>query len=238
MNDLPVMLRVRGRRCVVVGGGAVAVRRAAALRDAGAAVTVIAPEMHTDMPAEVERLDRAYQPGDLADALLVVIATDERAVNEQVAADAARLGVLTNRADAPDAGDFAVPAHAHHGPVTIAVHTGGVSAAAGGAIRRQLSEALGDDWPRLLTAAAPFRERIQAAVAHRATREAALKQLTDEQAMRVLRSGGVAALEAHCRGVYDRARQQDSKKVAADQLESINHKGHGEHRETAGENAD
>ena len=203
MNDLPVMLRVRGRRCVIVGGGAVAVRRAGALSEAGAAVTVIAPRIDARMPAEVEQVTRPYQADDLADALLVVIATDDRAVNEQVAADAARLKVLTNRADAPDDGDLSVPAHAHHGPVTIAVHTGGISAAAGAVIRRQLSEALGEDWPRLLATAAPFLERMQRSVSDRATREAALRQLTDEHAMAVLRSGGVAALDAHCRGGDD-----------------------------------
>src|SRR5688500_7812670 len=100
MPDLPAMLRVAGRVCVVVGGGPVAARRAKALAEAGALVRVIAPKVD----AAIQELDvtiepRPYRSGDLEDAFLVVVATDDAKLNAAVATDAHRIGALVNRAD-------------------------------------------------------------------------------------------------------------------------------------------
>lgn len=199
MPDLPVMLKVEGTRCVIVGGGAVARRRAEALLAAGAEVVVIAPHPDAALAAMgLTLLERPYQAGDLAGARLVVIATDDEAVNAVAAREAAERGVLVNRADAPDAGDFTVPAHAHHGPLTLAVHTGGVSASAAAAIRRQLSEALDPDWPRLLELVAPYRPAIQARMTDPAERQDRLRKLTDARAMNILKAQGPDALRRHC----------------------------------------
>jgi precorrin-2 dehydrogenase/sirohydrochlorin ferrochelatase len=207
MGDFPIMLKVAGRRCVVVGGGEVAARRMQSLLDAGAMVTIIAPawtmaiaEAAAASPDRVTCMDKSYEAGDLQrrhnDAALVIVATDDPKVNQQVQADARQIGVLVNRADDPEAGDFTVPAHAHHGPVTIAVHSGGVSASAAATIRRQMSAHLDPDWPRLLEAAAPHRQAIQQAFADVTQRRERLKQLTDEQAMRILKTQGIDALKA------------------------------------------
>ncbi|MFW6060327.1 MAG: precorrin-2 dehydrogenase/sirohydrochlorin ferrochelatase family protein [Phycisphaeraceae bacterium] len=199
MANFPVMLKLTGRRCVIVGGGGVAHRRAAALLEAGAAVTVIAPAVEDKLaalPVSIER--RAYRRGDLDGARLVVIATDDPAVNRRVAEDAAAAGVLVNRTDDPDAGDVAVPAHGRHGAVTIAVDTAGISAAAAATIRRQLSEKLDPDWPRLLEAVAPYREQVRQRIADRAERQVRLRRLTDEQAMNILKAQGTEALRRHC----------------------------------------
>jgi len=193
-----VMLNVRGRRCVIVGGGAVAARRAAALLDSGAEVTVIAPKVDAELAGlAVTVHHRGYEQGDLDGARMVVVATDDPAVNERVAADAASLAILTNRADAPEQGDLTIPAHAHHGPITLAVHTGGTSARAAATIRRQLSDALDPDWPRLLEAAAPYRKRVQDAVPDPDDRQTRLRRLTDDQAMNILKSQGEPALRDH-----------------------------------------
>lgn len=204
MADLPVMLKVRGWRCVVVGGGSVAQRRAAALVEAGAAVTVIAPTVTAELaalPVAIER--RPYAPGDLDGARLVVVATDDAAANQTVADEAAAAGVLVNRVDDPQASDLAVPAHDRHGPVTIAVDTGGISASAAAVIRRQLSEALDPDWPRLLEAVAPYRGEVQARIGDAAARQDRLRRLTDEQAMNILKTQGVAALRRHCEALVN-----------------------------------
>jgi precorrin-2 dehydrogenase / sirohydrochlorin ferrochelatase len=199
MAELPVMLRVVGRRCVIVGGGAVALRRARALLEAGAEVRVVAPRVDAELqtlPVGVEQ--RPYRRGDLAGALLAVAATDDPAVNAAVAAEAREAGVLVNRADEPEAGDLTIPAHARHGPITLAVHTGGISAAAAATIRRQLSEALDPDWPRLLRIAAPYRELIQRRVPDDAARHERLTRLTGPEAMRTLKERGSAAFETFC----------------------------------------
>jgi precorrin-2 dehydrogenase/sirohydrochlorin ferrochelatase len=193
MPDLPVMLRIEGKRCVIVGGGPVARRRAAALLEAGGRVTVVAPQIDPDLAAmsvTVER--RAYRETDLDGAFLVVVATGDDAVNAAIGEDARRRGVLVNRADEPTEGDFTVPAHARHGPITLAVHTGGVSAGAGAAIRRELSAALDPAWPRLLELVAPFRSRIQDATPEPDVRQEAPEGARSRSCETVLRKPCVA----------------------------------------------
>lgn len=195
MPSLPIMLNIQAKRCVIIGGGPVALRRAGALLDADARVTVIAPDIDPGLAElAVELRQRPYQPGDLDGAVLVVVASDDPKVNTAVAQDARRAGVLVNRADDPTAGDFIVPAHAHHGPITLAVHTGGTSAAASAIIRRELSDALDPDWPRLIQAASAFRSMIQERVPDPKQRRQRLKQLTDPHAMAILKQQGEAAL--------------------------------------------
>jgi len=189
---------------VIVGGGGVATRRAAALRDAGAVIIVVAPHVDETLARQADTVhERGYQRDDLENARLVVVATDDAAVNEQVARDAAALGILVNRADAPEQGDITVPAHAHHGPVTLAVHTTGISASAAAAIRRQLSDALDPDWPRLLEIAADYRLRIQNACPDAEDRRSRLRRLTDEQAMNILKTRGDDALRDYLETVAD-----------------------------------
>ncbi|QNN22794.1 siroheme synthase [Planctomycetales bacterium ZRK34] len=204
MADLPAVLKIRGRRAVVVGGGGVARRRAAALAAAGAKVEVIAPEVDS----VIEQLGvmthrRGYETGDLAGAAVVVVATCDAAVNEQVTRDAAEAGVMVNRADEPEGGDFIVPAHAHVGPITIAVSTSGISAKAAAVIRDQLIAAMDKDWVKLLETVQPFRAEAQEKITDADKRTAALHRLTDAEAMQVLKQEGAAALADHCRRVVD-----------------------------------
>ncbi len=202
MNGLPVVLNVQGRRCVIVGGGPVAVRRAAALKEAGAHVTVIAATLDPDLAKLVTKAEeRPYRRGDLNGALLVVIATDDPAVNDAVTRDARDAGVLVNRADDASVGDLAIPAHAHHGPITLAVHTGGASPTAAAAIRRELSEALDPDWVTLLQIAAPYRTAIQQQQANQRQRQNRLRQLTGPDALATLKQQGPEALRQYCEQV-------------------------------------
>ncbi|MEX1088057.1 MAG: NAD(P)-dependent oxidoreductase [Phycisphaeraceae bacterium] len=204
MADLPVMLKVAGRRCVVVGGGGVAVRRAGALVDCGAHVVVVAPAMDAGLAGlPVQCVTRAYQRGDLEGAFLVVVATCDAAVNQAVAEDAAKLGVLVNRADDPASGDVTVPAHSRLGPITLAVHTGGISASAAATLQRQLAAAIDPDWRVLLETAGPHRAAIQARFADAEERRRRLMALTDEAAMARLKRDGVEGLQERCREVTD-----------------------------------
>ena len=202
MVDLPVMLRVHGKRCVVVGGGAVAYRRAKSLLRAGAMVTVVAPKIDGNLRtvgAQIEQ--RPYRVGDLDDAMLAVVATNEPEVNETVAQHAASAGVLVNRADLADAGQISFVAHARHGPVTLSVHTGGISAQAAATILKQLSEDLDPDWERLLEIVAPYRPLIQQRVEDAGHRHQVLEQLTGPHAIETLKLHGVEALRRFCQSL-------------------------------------
>jgi len=200
MPSLPVMLDIQGKRCVILGGGPVALRRARALLLAGGDVAVIAPTIGPELSAlPINRLERPYQHGDLDGAWLVIIASNDPQVNEAAAREAKQSNVLVNRADDPDSGDFTVPAHAHHGPITLAVHTDGTSASAAATIRRRLSDALDPDWPRLLAHAADYRAIIQQRFDDPGQRRERLMKLADPAAMAILKDQGDQALLDHYR---------------------------------------
>jgi siroheme synthase-like protein len=158
----PLFLKLGGRKVVVVGGGAVATAKVKALRGAGAAVTVVAPEISAELAAladrgEIAAVRRAFAPADLDGAWLVVAAVPPavaRAVAE--AAEPARLFVLavddTAATSAYGAGTLT------RGGVTIAVSTGGRAPALAGLLREGLEAVL----PHDLQAWADVAERARA----------------------------------------------------------------------------
>ena len=126
MTPYPLALDLSGRRVVVVGGGQVALRRAAAMLEAGALVRVIAP----DVTAELAGLDvavqrRRYQDGDLTEAWLAHAATGDADVNAAVAAEAERRRIWCVRADHAAASPAWTPAVTRHGDISVAVTAGG-----------------------------------------------------------------------------------------------------------------
>lgn len=141
----PITLtNLRGAPVVVVGGGAVGERKLRGLLAVGAAVLLISPAATPELGALAESgaitwHARPYQPGDLAGARLVFAATDQRAVNAQVAQDAAGLGLLCNVADDPRAGDFHLPAVYREPGLLVAVSTAGASPARAKRLRDQIA---------------------------------------------------------------------------------------------------
>jgi precorrin-2 dehydrogenase/sirohydrochlorin ferrochelatase len=206
MPDLPVMLRVTGKKAVVIGGGTVARRRTAALVECGAHVTVIAPDVDDGIEGvQVER--RAYREGDLRDAFLVVVATDDGEVNASVRREAVRGGVLINSTDGPERGDFSVMAHDRRGPLTVGVATDGISAKAAATIRDELLVELDRDWATLLETVTAYRDQLQLGVKDVAKRRAALMKLADEESVAVLKERGVAGLKERCEWIVREATQ-------------------------------
>lgn len=125
MTTYPLFLRLSGRRVVVVGGGQIAARRIAALRDADADITVIAPYVEAAVTG-VTVEQRLYEgPADLVGAWLVHACTDDAAVNERVAADADAAGIWCVRADDAEASTAHTPAVARAGDVAVAISAGG-----------------------------------------------------------------------------------------------------------------
>ncbi|HEV7992573.1 MAG TPA: NAD(P)-dependent oxidoreductase [Gemmatimonadaceae bacterium] len=135
MSGLPILVEGSALRALVVGGGAVAARKASALASVGAAVRVVAVSAGAEMRAladskQVALQERAYEAADIGDALLVVAATDDRAVNDDVASQARAANRLVNVADRPDSGSFATMASHRAGSLVIGVSAGGVPGAA------------------------------------------------------------------------------------------------------------
>lgn len=131
----------------MVGGGAVATRKARKLLQSGADVAVVSPEV---LP-ELENMDvgvqrRPYEPGDLEGADLAFTATDSREVNAAVAREAKARGIRINVADHPAEGDFTVPSTLRRGNLQVAISTGGASPTLARRIRRELEAAFGPEW--------------------------------------------------------------------------------------------
>ena len=124
---LPLGLRLRGRRVVVVGGGAVALRRVGALMAAQASVTVVSPTTVAALDDLAQRhlidwLARAYEPGDLRDAWLAIACTADAAVNAAVLAEADEARIFCLRADDASRASAWMPATGRSGRVTVSVH--------------------------------------------------------------------------------------------------------------------
>ncbi|THF70136.1 bifunctional precorrin-2 dehydrogenase/sirohydrochlorin ferrochelatase [Deinococcus sp. Arct2-2] len=122
---LPVFLDLQGESALVVGGGAVALRRVATLLEAGLNVTVVAPELHPDFAKmSVQTAQRAYHASDSAGQRVVVAATDSPAVNDAVTADARDAGALVNHAGNAGQGSLRFAATTTRAGVQVAVSSG------------------------------------------------------------------------------------------------------------------
>ncbi|MBG9793041.1 siroheme synthase [Paenibacillus dendritiformis] len=167
----PLMLRLAGRRCVVIGGGSVAARKVTSLLASGAEVTVVSPRLTPELgrlahEGRIACREREYEPADVEGALLVFAATDRPAVNERVAEDARRAGALINMAHDPEGSDFANPGSARRGMVQVAVYAGGASPTLTrrltAKLAGQVDDGLADLAARLSSARRDTRARIEA----------------------------------------------------------------------------
>jgi siroheme synthase-like protein len=168
MALFPLFVELEGRPCVVLGGGAVAERKVAALLDAGAVVTVVSPALSPALGAlvssgRIAHVARRYADGDLADAALAFAATDDGNVNAEVAREGRARGVWVNAADDPAHCDAILPAVFHRGAITVAVSTGGASPALARAVRERLEDALPEAYAPLAEVAATARRELRAA---------------------------------------------------------------------------
>ncbi len=150
----PLFLNIRGRRCVVVGGGQVALRKVTTLLEHGAGVNVISPDLCAELGQLAEKgkiavLAREYRAGDLEGAVIAIAATDEPNTNLAVAQEARARAVLVNVVDDAGSSDFIAPAYMRRGDVTIAVSTGGRSPALARKIRSRLEKDFGDEYAAL-----------------------------------------------------------------------------------------
>lgn len=132
MELLPIFLTIRGRKCLVVGGGEVALRKTSLLVRAGGSVSLVAPDFNSELEqmgsdGEVELLRETFRTEHLNDAVLVVAATDDLAVNRAVSEAARGLDLLVNVVDQPDLCSFIMPAIVDRSPIVIAISSGGSS---------------------------------------------------------------------------------------------------------------
>lgn len=186
-NLYPVMLSLHARLCVVIGGGAVAARKAAGLLEAGARVRVVSPDLcpalrlRADV-AEIEYVASWYEPSCLEAALLVFACTNDRGVNARVARDAAAGGILANVADESDEGDFVTPAVVRRGDLCLGLTTGGNSPRLAARLRDEMAGRFGPEYAAYLELLGEMRSYIKEMVREPADRIRAQDRLLDAEA--------------------------------------------------------
>ncbi len=169
MDYLPIFLDLRGRRCLIVGGGEVAARKTDLLLQAGAKVHAVAPKLGDSMQMLADQGRIAYRAGgfeesDLDDAKLVIAATDDRSLNARVAALADARGVPVNVVDDPALCRFITPAIVDRSPLVAAISTGGASPVLARLIRGRLEALIPAAFGRLAALASEFRGQVKARI--------------------------------------------------------------------------
>lgn len=162
----PIFLNLQDRRCVVIGGGKVALRKIKVLLDCGAKVTMISPEPHPEIVKLSKRkvirlIQRDYRKEDLNDAVVAFACTDVKETNRRVAKDSKKLRVPVNVTDDPCLSEFIIPSFFRRGDLTIAVSTAGVSPALAKKIRKNLEKNLGKEYASLVSLIGEVRSALK-----------------------------------------------------------------------------
>lgn len=165
MRYYPVQLDIRGRACLVVGGGAVGTRKVNTLVGCGARVTVVSPEASDTLAkmaaqGRIVIRGRDYVSKDLEGMFLVIGATDDEALNRRIHADAEARRVLCNIADRPESCNFILPSILKRGDLLITVSTSGKSPAFAKKLRHRLEVQFGEEYGTFLELMGAIRERL------------------------------------------------------------------------------
>jgi precorrin-2 dehydrogenase/sirohydrochlorin ferrochelatase len=194
MACYPINVNLHGRKCIVVGGGAVAERKVRSLLDFGADVTVIAPDVTAYLrklaaTGKLTHIGKEYSSEALEGAFLVIAATDDPAVNRAVSLDAQSRGILVNVADEPSLCTFFVSAFVRRGDLVISVSTSGKSPALARRIREELESLFGVEYGYLVDILGELREEVKAKYKDEADRRKAYERILDSDVIRLLAEG-------------------------------------------------
>ena len=170
MDYLPICIDLRGRHCLLVGGGEVARRKVETLLRAGATLRLVAPAIDPGLDELVRQQGgelrlRAFEPRDVDDVWLAVAATDDEAVNRQVRDVARQRGVLVNVVDQPALCDFIFPSIIDRDPMVIAVSSGGRAPLLARLLRARLETTIPAGYGRLAAWMGRFRPQVKARIA-------------------------------------------------------------------------
>ncbi|WP_429122733.1 siroheme synthase CysG [Aeromonas allosaccharophila] len=167
MDYLPIFCRLDSKPVLLVGGGEVAERKARLLLDAGAQLTVVAPELdpelaELDANGSIEWLAGEFAPQQLAGKWLVVAATDRREVNALVYQSANQARIFANVVDDPKRSSFIMPSIIDRSPLMVAISSGGKAPVLARLLREKLEALLPQHLGAVATFAGSLRERVKA----------------------------------------------------------------------------
>ncbi|MDH4285681.1 MAG: SAM-dependent methyltransferase, partial [Gallionellaceae bacterium] len=172
MDYLPIFVNVKGRDCLVIGGGEVAHRKASVLADAGAKVKAVAPEFCAAFTSQqrIERIVERFRPAHLEGATLIIAATDDTAVNQEVSRLARERNIPVNVVDNPDLCTFIMPSILDRSPLVVAFSSGGASPVLARMLRGKLETMVPHGYSRLTAFCARLRGAVKAQVVDPAKR--------------------------------------------------------------------
>jgi len=172
MRYFPINVDIRGRKCVVIGGGNVALRKVESLLKAGAGVRLVSPQVKEEVGkladcGTIAWTARIYEYGDLEGAALAFVAVDDPNVGEEVAKEAEDRNILINVADIPEQCAFTLPSCLERGDILFTISTGGKCPALAKHMRIKLDKLIEEDYGPFLDVLAGARERmIKAGIGH------------------------------------------------------------------------
>ncbi len=209
----PMNMELAGRRCVVLGGGSVACRKVAALRQAEGAVVLIAPEAVPGLSrlaelGEIEWRRTVYEEGCLKGAFLVICATDDETANRRAAEEARREGVLVNAPAQPELSDFSVPASLRRGKLLLTVSTGNLSPALSRKLREHLEEEFPPAFGQWLEQLHLLREEVKEKLGSSRARESFWRSALNERILGLVRAGRIDQAEVELRHAIDGGRTE------------------------------
>jgi precorrin-2 dehydrogenase / sirohydrochlorin ferrochelatase len=198
VNYYPVLLNLKGRRCVVLGGGLIAEGKVHGLLEAGANVTVVSPALTQVLQtladeSRIVYLPRAYEPGDLADAFIAISATNDRTANALVWREGIERNIPVNVVDDTPHCNFIAPSILRRGDLIVTVSTSGRAPALAVRLREKIATLVGDEHVRFLELAGTLREPLAARYPDFETRRALWYKLVDSDVLELLGQGDEAA---------------------------------------------
>ncbi|MBU0682024.1 MAG: bifunctional precorrin-2 dehydrogenase/sirohydrochlorin ferrochelatase [Proteobacteria bacterium] len=206
MSYFPINVDIRNRPCTVIGGGRVALRKVKGLLECGADVTLISPEATSELEmmavqGRITWYARGYKPGDLAGSFLVIAATDDEAVQEQVHAEAQAGNLLLNVADVPKWCNFILPATVRQGDLTISISTAGKSPALAKRLRQELEKSFGPEYNLALELMGSLRPVVLAKGLPHAKNKIIFEELLHPELISLLTKGDWQTISSHLHAV-------------------------------------
>jgi len=194
MKYYPIHLDIKNRNCLVVGGGAVGTRKVNSLLECGAGVTVVSPNptsQLTELASEgaITLTRRAYRSADLDGAFLVIGATDDKSLNQQISNDAARTLTLCNIADRPEVCNFILPSIIQRGDLVITISTSGKSPALAKQLRQKLGTQFGKEYAEFLLLMGAIRKKLLSRAHEPEAHKTLFNQLIDSDLIQLMQAG-------------------------------------------------
>ncbi|HDD43735.1 MAG TPA: bifunctional precorrin-2 dehydrogenase/sirohydrochlorin ferrochelatase [Candidatus Desulfofervidus auxilii] len=206
MRYYPILLDLKGKNCLVVGGGQVAWRKIKRLLDCGAKVKVVAREVLPELKEAIDKknviyLGKEYKSEFLKDTFLVIGATDDEELNQKLSIEANNINILCNIVDQPEKCNFIVPSVVVRGDLIIAISTSGKSPALAKRLRLRLENEFGEEYAHFLNLLGKIRDIIKKKIPDQKQREIIFSKLVDSELLDYFKKKDLEAIKKYLKKI-------------------------------------